>query len=115
MEVLVVEDAVNWQHRLKHMLGKAGYAVSVAASVIDVSEVLASKDMPSLAIVDVGLVARDTQDRTGLEIIKRIGRIPTICFRRIWTRCMLQGYLMNVSQKPLSIRTHSMRKSSWRV
>jgi DNA-binding NtrC family response regulator len=77
-EVLVVENEEVWRVRLRNVLERAGYGVTVVASLADIIEALLEAGKPSLVVVDASLTS-DASNRDGCEIIKKMGDVPAVC------------------------------------
>lgn len=77
-QILVVENEGVWQIRLKKILEKEGYHVTVVASIPDVIEALLMGGKPSLVIVDASL-SNSATNRDGCVIVEKMGAIPTVC------------------------------------
>ncbi len=60
------------------MLQKAGYHVTVVASVPDVIESLLKVGKPSLVIVDASL-SQNATNRDGCELVEKMSGIPIVC------------------------------------
>ena len=80
-DVLLVEDAENWQREITRSLEKAGYRVSLARSPLEVIEAFVKVGcFPSLVVMDMSLSQENPRDRQGLEIMKRISKdVPVLC------------------------------------
>ena len=82
VRILVVEDMPKWQDRLKIILEKAGYSVTVAGSAHAAKKQL-SRGTAELIVLDMSLIIDDASDRQGRGILKQIRdknlHIPVVC------------------------------------
>ena len=77
-QVLLVENEMIWQIRLTKILVKAGFYVTLVASIPDVIESLLEVGKPSLVIVDASL-SQSVANRDGCAIVEKMKGIPTVC------------------------------------
>ena len=95
-EILVLEDAPNWQRDLKALLEKAGYSVKIASNLSEAFQVLKVGNI-KVAVVDLSLVPGDAKDRQGREFINLV-RTPVVC---------VSGYLSPGESSELSTETRA--------
>lgn len=67
-KVLIVDDAANWRTTLETLLQSDGYAVTVAANVLEASEALRF-GLYAAAILDVRLDAFDDDNHEGVSSV----------------------------------------------
>jgi DNA-binding NtrC family response regulator len=79
--ILIVDDASNWRTALETLLKSYGYAVTVAASVLEASEALQHGPYAA-AILDVRLDAFDDDNHEGVSTVLATAhrRYPQMCF-----------------------------------
>ncbi|MDZ7360446.1 MAG: response regulator [candidate division KSB1 bacterium] len=67
-KILIVDDRSNWRTTLETLLKSYGYAVTVAANVLEASEAL-EQGPYNTAILDVRLDDFDDENREGLSTV----------------------------------------------
>jgi DNA-binding NtrC family response regulator len=85
-QILIVDDASNWRATLETLLNSNGYAVVVAANVLEASQAL--NDGPyAAAILDVRLDAFDDDNHEGVTTVLAAAhhKFPQMCFIVIYS------------------------------
>jgi CheY-like chemotaxis protein/two-component sensor histidine kinase len=110
--VLVVDDEPDARELLQHFLESAGARTTLAASVDDALQTLATGDRPDIIVSDIGL-----PDRDGYEFIRQVRRLRgavadvpaaavTAVAQRRRRRALMAGYQTHLASR-------SMRTSWW--